>query len=662
VSKTNRKAAPDPKIAAAFAILSRLGASGEYVWQNGEVIADRDERVEYLTTAITWLRSKAAESDRVPYREQPVDFRTFVESDHLMKKRGTLWPAVIKAGAEINSGKYVEAVLTGGIGVAKTTLAIYSQAYQVYVMACLLNPHKLFDLDTSSEILIVFQSINKNLAMDVDYRRFRDMVKGSPFFNTRFPFDKGRESDMRFPRNITVKPVAGQDTAAIGQNVIGGIIDEVNFMAVVEKSKVTRGETFDQAASNYNSIARRRESRFMQMGTLPGMLCLVSSRNYPGGLTDRKEAEARTNKTIYVYDRRIWELRPDRFSGERFRVFVGDETRKPRILLDEDVVPAGEEALVLAIPVEYRRQFDNDLLSALRDIAGCSTMALHPFMLNTEAVVACFGKVPSIASAEWCDFKVSKIALYPKRIQNPDQPRFAHIDLAITKDSAGLCIGHVPGFMHLNRGDYIETLPIIQYDMILEIKPPRGGEIEFSDVRKLLYTLRDTLKLPIKWLSFDQFQSKDSMQIMHQNGFVVGYQSMDIDTEAYDVTKQAFYDGRIVAPEHAKAQKEMITLEMDTKKNKIDHPPQGSKDVADAMAGVAIGLTMRREIWLRHNIPLQRIPKSLYGLGQSKDSLLSQEARDKAAREAPRSAGETYMDQQRRNRGVDPGTRNTDQE
>jgi len=77
---------------------------------------------------------------------------------------------------------------------------------------------------------------------------------------------------------------------------------------------------------------------------------------------------------------------------------------------------------------------------------------------------------------------------------------------------------------------------------------------------------------------------------------------------------------------------------------------------------VAIGLTMRREIWLRHNIPLQRIPKSLYGLGQSKDSLLSQEARDKAAREAPRSAGETYMDQQRRNRGVDPGTRNTDQE
>ena len=30
---------------------------------------------------------------------------------------------------------------------------------------------------------------------------------------------------MQFPRNIVVKPVAGHDTAAIGQNVIGGIID-----------------------------------------------------------------------------------------------------------------------------------------------------------------------------------------------------------------------------------------------------------------------------------------------------------------------------------------------------------------------------------------------------------------------------------------------------
>ncbi len=102
------------------------------------------------------------------------------------------------------------------------------------------------------------------------------------------------------------------------------------------------------------------------------------------------------------------------------------------------------------------------------------------------------------------------------------------------------------------------------------------------------------------------------MQIMYQQGFMTGYQSMDIDTYAYDVTKQAFSDDRIRAPAHPKAQKEMITLEIDTKKNKIDHPPNGSKDVSDAMAGVVFGLTMRREVWVSHGIPTHRIPKSLF--------------------------------------------------
>jgi hypothetical protein len=80
---------------------------------------------------------------------------------------------------------------------------------------------------------------------------------------------------VAFANNIKVKPGGGQDIAAIGQNVIGGIIDEVNFMAVVEDSKLMRdGSVYDQAAENYNSIARRRESRFMQQGMLPGLLCL----------------------------------------------------------------------------------------------------------------------------------------------------------------------------------------------------------------------------------------------------------------------------------------------------------------------------------------------------------------------------------------------------
>lgn len=603
-----------------FRILEALGKPGEYVWQVGKTKPGMEARLAYLREAIRWLRIKAQEP---VWRELPVDFRTFVESTQLLNKRGVLWPRVVECAMELNSGRYVEAVLTGAIGVAKTTLALYTQAYQLYVLSCLADPHRLFDMDPSSEILVIFQSVTKNLAQDVDYRRFRDMIYASPYFTTLYPFDAERESDMRFPRNVVVKPVAGHDAAALGQNVIGGIIDELNFMAVVENSKATRDSTtYDQAAQNYNAIARRRESRFMQMGTLPGMLCLVSSRNYPGQFTDKKEAEARTNPRIYVYDKRLWEIRPERFCGDKFRVFIGDETRKPRILADDEIVALEEDQLVMAVPVEYRPTFEADLLPALRDVGGVSTQALHPFMMNTDAVAACFGKVLSIASREDCDFRATRLQLYPRRIQHPDEPRFAHVDLALTKDSAGVSVGHVPSFVDINRGDTIETLPLIQYDLVLEVRPPRGGEIELENIRRLLYTLRDQLKLPLKWVSFDQYQSRDSMQIMSRQGFIVGYQSMDIDTFAYDVIKQAFYDDRVRAPAHPKAQKEMTTLEIDTKKNKIDHPPQGSKDVSDSMAGVALGLTMRREIWIRHKVPLTRIPPSLtQNKEQSKASL-----------------------------------------
>jgi len=57
---------------------------------------------------------------------------------------------------------------------------------------------------------------------------------------------------------------------------------------------------------------------------------------------------------------------------------------------------------------------------------------------------------------------------------------------------------------------------------------------------------------------------------------------------------------RVAFPTHERLQKELSELELSEEKRKVDHPPQGSKDVADALAGVIYGLTMKREIWITH--------------------------------------------------------------
>ena len=240
-----------------------------------------------------------------------------------------------------------------------------------------------------------------------------------------------------------------------------------------------------------------------------------------------------------------------------------------------------------------------------------ATQALHPFMLNIDAIAACFGKVPSIARRDRCDFVETKLQLLPRRIQHREQPRFAHLDLAVTKDNAGVWVGHVPEFRKVIRGDAFEMLPVIQFDMILEVAPPKAGEIEFDRIRRILYALRDRLGVNLKWVTCDDFQSRDNMQILSRAGFMVGYQSMDVDTYAFDVAKQAFYDDRVRAPAHDKAVRELTTLEFDPKHNKVDHPPHGSKDVADSVAGVIIGLTMRREVWNAHGVSTRQMPQAL---------------------------------------------------
>jgi len=552
------------------------------------------------------------------YSHKPVNLTEFIEDPHFMNAKGILYPTVMQDMVELNSGGYVEAVLTGAIGTGKTTMALYTTAYQLYLLSCLNNPHAQFDLDPASEILFVFQSINASLAKAVDYMRFKAMIDSAPYFKAHYRYDTNIGSEMRFPNRVIVKPISGTDTAAIGQNVMGGIIDELNFMAVTNKSKLSvDGGQYDQAVALYTSLATRRKSRFMQKGVLPGILCLVSSKRYPGQFTDLKEAEASrelqtTGKTtIFIYAKRLWEVAPEKFTGNWFQIFVGDESRQPRILEPNEVLVDDEKLLVMDIPLENRNEFEVDIMRALRDIAGVSTLARHPYITDRAAVSRCFGTHKSVLSRDAVDFKATKLQIYPSNFQDRERPRWVHIDLAVTGDSAGVSMGYIEKFTHIERskGEF-EILPVVYMDFSLEVKPPKGGEILFFKIRALLYKLRDA-GLNIKWVSLDSYQSTDTIQILRQKGFTCGTVSVDTTTVPYDVAKSALYDGRILAPKHDKLQQELIALEVDVKKGKIDHTPQNSKDVADSFTGVVYGLTTRTELWLEAGIALQEVPTSV---------------------------------------------------
>jgi hypothetical protein len=513
--------------------------------------------------------------------------------------------------------------------VGKSTIGLYAHAYLLYKLLCDKNPHGVYGLDPASEIMVVFQAPTKEMARDVDYERFKAMLDRAPIFgNVNFKYNQEIKSRLEFPKRIVVKPIAGLDTAALGQNVIGGQLEELSSMAYVEKSLRRRDkEAYDQAVELYNAITRRRESRFLTQGEMPSILTLVSSKKYPDDLIHKKLREAADDPgRIYTYDKRLWDVKPPGTYGKkRFRVFCGDSTRKPRIMEGGERVSEDDAPLVVRVPLEFRHAFEDDLLKAIRDIAGMANLSIHPFILNRDALAKCFGKCRSAVSRPDCDFEATSLKIYPRRIRGSYEfPRYVHLDLSKSHDSCGLAIGHVRGFKRMRRSQTVsEIWPIIRYDVLLEIRPPRGGEINYEKIRRLLYLLRER-GMPLRWASCDQFQSLDMMQILYSKGFIVGQESTDKTTAPYECLKTAVYDGRVEAPFHPLALDELTRLERDPKTGKIDHPSvDGSKDVADAMACVAFGLSLQTEVWAQFNVPLHEVPAQLmeYAEKERKDDM-----------------------------------------
>lgn len=546
----------------------------------------------------------------IDYTHVPVGPHEFLVSPEFMDSEEGLYPIFIEEFVKLNSGNYSEAVLTGGIGCFKTTMALYTTAYQLYLLSCMKNPQKTFSLTKESEIVFIFQSSKRELAKKVDFERFRNMIAGCKYFNKSFPFNPEILTELRFPHNIQVMHLPGLATSALGLNVFGGLIDELNFMAITEKSKHIHGSgTYNQAVSIYNTLARRRKSRYLKDGKVPGILCLVSSKNHPGQFTDKKVAEAQADlrekgtTDIFVYDKKIWDVKPlEFFSPKRFEVFTGNLFKPPRIIDRAAPVQEDERDLILEVPEDFRKDFEDDIFGALKDIGGVSTLSSKPFLVHTDKVSRCFGKHPSVFSRDMADLSIDEVKIIRSSIKNPGMPRWVHIDLGITWDSTGLGVGYVPGFKRIDTAHgKPELRPIIHIDGLLGITPPLNGETQLSWIRRIVYSLTAT-GINVKWVSMDSYQSTDMLQTLRHKGYVTGVQSIDKTMIPYQVLKAAFYNDALEIPFHEKTMSELLALEIVANKEKIDHPATNSKDLADALCGVVYGLTMRREIWAMHGI------------------------------------------------------------
>ena len=97
-------------------------------------------------------------------------------------------------------------------------------------------------------------------------------------------------------------------------------------------------------------------------------------------------------------------------------------------------------------------------------------------------------------------------------------------------------------------------------------------------------------------VTYDGWQSVDSVQLLIKQGIAAEVQSVDRSTEAYDTLKEQIYKGLLDIYHHPTFIRECEEL-IRKPNGKVDHPvlsyrrsleegrKEGSKDVADAIAG-----------------------------------------------------------------------------
>jgi hypothetical protein len=447
-------------------------------------------------------------------------------------------------------------------------------------------------------------STSEKQALEVVFGDIKARIQHSPWFSAKYPYDPAYKNQIRFPKDVWIIPGDSSETTFEGYNILGGILDEA------DSHKVTANK--DYAEQGFTTIDSRIASRFQDKG----FLLVIGQMKSSTGFAARKFEEFRRRSDAHAVRLAIWDSMGDDFyekdaDGNVLR-FYYDTKRK-------QLIPAGIAHLtksdqIIAIPELYRRQFENGPEKALRDLAGMPPAVNDPFITLVHKIeagrdrwVKRYGGRESPVSP---DGKIAPWFVAPNTLK-----RVAHIDLAYSGDgdAVGIAMGHVPEMVDRDG----ERKPYIVIDFLMRIKAHAGGEIFLGDVRHIVYSLRTDRRFKLDTISMDGFHSTDTRQQFERRRFNVEYVSVDKQVLPYHDLREALYEDRIDFPPYIVEMRkdsgtervEVLVKELseivDTGKM-IDHPMSGSKDVADAVAGVTFTLMGDRR-YHRNNVSLEQV-------------------------------------------------------
>jgi hypothetical protein len=357
-----------------------------------------------------------------------------------------------------------------------------------------------------------------------------------------------------------------------------------------------------------------------------------------------------------------WGTKPSDFYEKKwFWITTGTAEREPKIFetkqrasearleiveMKEDNVEPEEIPKLIRVPLaggKYLNDAKDNIDDFIRDTIGMPTDSISQFFKRRRLLVEA-RRLPGLPmpwlkeskrlrdderlsqamcehpySDEQTDFRDNVVLIkerlaYPTTVESPGggeyvrwtplvaphAPRFVHVDMGLSNDSAGIAVTCPAGWKVVRKNDkeqgrVVETIePIVWLDLVLRVNPPIDGQIRFSDIRQIV---KDMMRLGFRFVhgSSDGFQADNLLQDFNEMGMDTERLSVDMTPDPYNNLRDLYHRGLFSPYKHEWYEGEMRTLERKVVRIKhkgatrtyeaIDHPPRGHKDLGDAVAG-----------------------------------------------------------------------------
>lgn len=497
---------------------------------------------------------------------------------------------ILREFAKAGSG-YNELVCICGRRSGKGTIGSVLVWYKMYRLMEIANPQRYYGLTPGQTIGTVNMALSEDQAKKYVFKHCKDRLNhGGRWFQelrgfceTHIP-NYSIDLELRLPKNLLMMCGHSKATSKVGGTNIGIVYDEI--------SKYKTNEGVDNAEQVYQqmkaSTSTFGEDALIASFASPeweldyGMLLLKMALEYnDSNLEDRcaacrPMAEQPSYQPIHTKAHpRMFGIQMETWTANTSYSFeylwdTQNGAANPRAFWREfGAKPSQTEEGYYPNPERWDKQVDMTLVRPY-DNAG---------RLRAEWTACC------------------------------DSRRFVHVDLAVSRDAAGVAMAHkpVPGCRYYTKirnkaKEWVdnEKAKSVVVDLVLQIKPRASSssdrpEIDFAAVRALMTAWSAAPhNFPIRngKVTYDGFQSVDSRQILKKLGFRTGLLSVDANLEPHDTLQELINSDDLAYPPDPILIREAKQLRLKNGR-KVDHPPGGSKDVVDAVAAAVFNAYKR---------------------------------------------------------------------